>query len=266
MQSDQKEMHVLSLGAGVQSSALALMAAKGELEYMPDCAVFADTQSEPESVYKWLEWLQNQLPFPIHKVSQGNLYEDSLKLFKSKNGNDYMIGSIPAYIVNEKGQKGIMMRQCTSNYKIKPIYSFIKKKYKKTKINMWLGISLDEVQRMKPSRDKWIKNVYPLIDKGMTRLSCLNWMEYNKYPTPPRSSCIFCPYHNDNEWKKLKEEEPDQFQKAVEYEKKYQEQTRSILEGVPYLHNSLKPLDEIDFNSNRQVDLFNNECEGMCGI
>ncbi len=64
----------------------------------------------------------------------------------------------------------------------------------------------------------------------------------------------------------MKEEEPDQFQKAVEYEKQYQEQTRSILEGMPYLHNSLKPLDQIDFTSQRQIDLFNNECEGMCGI
>ena len=35
---------------------------------------------------------------------------------------------------------------------------------------------------------------------------------------------------------------------------------------MPYLHNSLKPLDQIDFTSQKQVDLFNNECEGMCGI
>jgi hypothetical protein len=266
MKEYQKEVHVLSLGAGVQSSALALMAAKGEFEQIPDCAVFADTQSEPDSVYKWLDWLQDQLPFPIHRVTKGNLHDDSLKVFTAKSGNNYMIGAIPAYIVNDKGQRGLMMRQCTSVYKIQPIYSFVKKKYKKTKINMWLGISLDEVQRMKPSRDKRITNVYPLIDKGMTRLSCLNWMEYNKYPKPPRSSCIFCPYHNDNEWKKLKDEEPEQFQKAVEYEKKLQNQTRSILEGMPFLHNSLKPLDEVDFNSGKRIDLFNNECEGMCGI
>jgi hypothetical protein len=36
-------LRVLSLGAGVQSTTLALMAAHGEIGPMPDCAIFADT-------------------------------------------------------------------------------------------------------------------------------------------------------------------------------------------------------------------------------
>jgi len=48
-------INVLSLGAGVQSSTMALMAAKGEITPMPDCAIFADTQAEPQSVYdSWI--------------------------------------------------------------------------------------------------------------------------------------------------------------------------------------------------------------------
>ena len=61
----QEPIHVLSLGAGVQSSTLALMAAKGEVGPMPTAAIFADTQAEPASVYKWLDWLEAQLPFPV---------------------------------------------------------------------------------------------------------------------------------------------------------------------------------------------------------
>ena len=38
------KLRVISLGAGVQSSVMALMAAKGEIGPMPDCAIFADTQ------------------------------------------------------------------------------------------------------------------------------------------------------------------------------------------------------------------------------
>jgi len=64
--------HVISLGAGVQSSTMALMAAHGEIHPMPDCAVFADTQVEPQSVYRWLDWLEKQLPFPVHG-SQGGI-------------------------------------------------------------------------------------------------------------------------------------------------------------------------------------------------
>ena len=43
-------MRVLSLGAGVQSSTVALMIEYGELP-MVDCAIFADTQNEPKYVY-----------------------------------------------------------------------------------------------------------------------------------------------------------------------------------------------------------------------
>ena len=39
-------LRILSLGAGVQSTTLALMAAHGEVE-APDCAIFADTGWEP---------------------------------------------------------------------------------------------------------------------------------------------------------------------------------------------------------------------------
>ena len=66
-------LRVLSLGAGVQSTTLALMAAHGEIGPMPDCAIFADTGWEPKAVYEHLAWLGslNVLPFPIHIVSAG---------------------------------------------------------------------------------------------------------------------------------------------------------------------------------------------------
>lgn len=44
-------LRVLSLGAGVQSTTLVLMAAHGVVGPMPDCAIFADTGWEPKAVY-----------------------------------------------------------------------------------------------------------------------------------------------------------------------------------------------------------------------
>lgn len=68
-------IHVISLGAGVQSTTMALMAAHGEIKPMPDVAIFADTQWEPKAVYDHLDWLgsPNVLPFPIKRVTAGNL-------------------------------------------------------------------------------------------------------------------------------------------------------------------------------------------------
>ena len=69
---------VISLGAGVQSTTMALMAAHGEITPMPDCAVFADTQAEPKAVYEHLAWLMspNVLPFPVHIVTAGSLTDE----------------------------------------------------------------------------------------------------------------------------------------------------------------------------------------------
>jgi hypothetical protein len=76
--SDVMTLRVISLGAGVQSTTMALMAARGEIGPMPVCAIFADTRAEPKGVYAHLDWLERQLPFPVHRVSAGNLRDEIL--------------------------------------------------------------------------------------------------------------------------------------------------------------------------------------------
>lgn len=263
------KINIISLGAGVQSSTMALMAAKGELNPMPVAAIFADTQDEPKSVYTWLDWLEKQLPFPIHRVSKGCLSDASLEVKTSKYGTRYTSYGLPAYCANPKtGRMGIMPRQCTSSFKIEVIHREIRKIIGKDgSCIQWLGISIDEADRMKPSRKKYITNLWPLIDKGMTRQNCLQWMEKNKYPKPPRSACVYCPFHSDSEWLRLKNNEPLEFQKAVDFEKKYQasmKQTTGV-SGTPFFHRSGKPLSDVTFGT-EQADFFSNECEGHCGI
>lgn len=43
-------MNIISLGAGVQSSTMALMEKHGEITPMPDCAIFADTQESRKPI------------------------------------------------------------------------------------------------------------------------------------------------------------------------------------------------------------------------
>ena len=95
--------HIISLGAGVQSSTMALMAAHGEITPMPTAAIFADTQSEPQSVYQWLNWLEQQLPFPVIKVTKGNLLEYAVKVHTSKNGNKWTGGQPPVFAIGDRG-------------------------------------------------------------------------------------------------------------------------------------------------------------------
>jgi hypothetical protein len=288
-----RHLTYLSLGAGVQSSTLALMAAKGELpeQYKPTCAFFADTLSESPVVYQWLDWLETQLPFPVIRVSAGSLEADSLILRTSKAGRRYWKGMTPFFVRKLDGEAGILHRKCTANYKIRPLAKAVRmrmgidvlKEFRRERRKdrataqapalALMGISLDEVTRMKPSRDPVIELAWPLIDMRMRRSGCLAWMARNGYPTPPRSACVFCPYHNKAEWKRLKNEEPAEFARAVEYERQSQLVAAQceVTDGVPFLTRDLQPLSTIDFDApNPQMNLFGDgftaECEGLCGI
>jgi hypothetical protein len=269
-------IHVISLGAGVQSSTMALMAAHGEISPMPVAAVFADTQAEPASVYRWLDWLERQLPFPVIRTSLGNLEEIAATAKISRNGNTYTSGAVPAYIVDEEtGKVGLLTRQCTYHFKIKMIErtaKLLRKRHARGKdfpdVRQWIGISLDEAHRMKPSRKDFIWNRWPLVELGLSRADCLDWMTAKGYPTPPRSSCVFCPYHSDREWAEMKETQPEEFARAVAFEGSFAaavSQTRQKRGGT-FLHKSCVPLDQVEFKIGSNEKQFGNECEGVCGV
>jgi hypothetical protein len=89
-----------------------------------------------------------------------------------------------------------------------------------------MGISQDEISRMKTNQIKYIQNVYPLVEKKMRRSDCITWMEDNFYPTPPRSACTFCPYHSNEEWLKIKNGDPDEWKEVVEMDRAIRSQER----------------------------------------
>jgi hypothetical protein len=271
-------LHIISLGAGVQSSTMALMAAAGEITPMPSAAIFADTQDEPLAVYTWLEWLEKQLPFPVHRVTAGKLSEHELRIARSKkSGRLYRKNRIPAFVLKPDGGIGLLGRSCTLDFKITPLIRKakelcgLKRSIQEVRCVMWIGISRDEAHRMKPSRAGFIENRWPLVDMNITRTGCLNWMSARGFPTPPRSACRYCPFHSDSEWRNQKENEPAEFEKSVEFEREMilAGTRQEVLRGTPYLHSSCVPLDQVDFGvrpHHGQMNLFGNECEGMCGV
>jgi hypothetical protein len=273
-------MRILSLGAGVQSSTLALMAAHGEIEPV-EHAIFADTQAEPPSVYKWLDWLETKLPFPVHRVMKGSLTEEALSTKTNrKTGNPYYSNQIPAFVLGADGKEGQTDRRCTYNHKVLPIIRAARRLAKVPRgcktvvVEQLIGISLDEVRRMKPSREPWSVHRWPLVELRMTRRHCIEWMEKHGYPKPPRSACVYCPYHRDSEWRRLQTEEPEAFAAAVKFERDFQafhasSNAKGRIKGTPFLHSLRKPLDTIDFRSDEehgQLNLWDDECEGMCGV
>jgi hypothetical protein len=252
-------IRIISLGAGVQSTTLALMAAGGDIA-SPDAAIFADTGWEPAAVYRHLAKLEAALPFPVIRVSAGNLRDDAI-VGASKRTSGKRLAAIPWFIRNPDGSEGMGRRQCTTHYKVEPIRKQIVAMLggrPKGGAEMWIGISTNEAFRMKPSQVQYIVNRWPLIERGMNRNDCRGWLTRHGWDAP-RSSCIGCPFHSDEEWRNLSKAE---MAEAVMVDEAIRHQPG--FKGSQYAHRSMIPLSQVAFD--RAPDLFGNDCEGLCGI
>lgn len=244
----------LSLGAGVQSSALLAMSVLG-LRDCPkaDVAIFADTLDEPSWVYEQLAVLRawaTPRGCPVVTVGRGGKLSDDRRV------------QIPAFVIGKDGDPGPLSRNCTRDYKISPVRKEARRLMEMsgyTDAECLFGISVDEWQRMKISPVKWIQNVYPLITARMTRSACAKLLEEIGLPVPRKSACVYCPFHSDRSWREIRDHDTDGWALAVAYDDKIR------AERGASLHRSLIPLREIDFGEDHP-ELFDTECSGHCGV
>ena len=286
-------MRILSLGAGVQSSCLALMAQEGLTKHKPDFMIFADTGWEPKFVYEHVEYLKKAITIcPIITVERGNLREDLIKAANPEPGSREEEKSFAGRVPNPPlfaarpngGRVGMLYRQCTHDYKVIPIQKKmrellgVKPRYRVPKdmiVEQWIGISTDEAMRMKEARMPWLTSRWPLIEMKMSRADCLQWYrDIKKHPMPGKSSCIGCPYHHNDQWKNMQKNYPEDWEDACDLDDKIRHGLKNT-ETELFLHKSAKPLRSIDFQAPKpQQNLFGetfdeefaDECEGLCGV
>ena len=249
-------MKIISLGWGTQSFALAAMVALGELEPV-DFAIHADTTHERTATYrfaeKWTPWLEERGVKVVTTISA--------------NANIIEHGGtpLPTFQITEKGL-GMLGRQCTNRWKIQPMRREIQRRRNGEPVEQWLGITLDEVQRMRQSDVKYITNRYPLIENRLSRWDCIKWLDEHDLEVPTRSACVFCPFHSRAEWRDIRDNAPEDWIKSVEVDE-------LIRKARPpydlFVCNQRKPLEECDFDTQEdagQLSLWENECIGICGV
>lgn len=264
----------LSLGAGIQSTALLLMSEKG-IGGCPkaDMAIFADTGDEMSFTYDNVKYLQEKSSIPIHIASAGKLGEEYLEMVAGKRSRS---DSIPAFTQDFPGGKvGMLPRQCTYGKKIVPISRLVRKHlgFKKGErmagkvaVRCLMGISFDEVIRMKPSQVSWADNSYPLCDQRLRRDDCLKLLDEHGWKRPEKSACSFCPYRTSKGWLWLKTQWPEIWDEAVAFDKAIRDQPK--MESKVYLHRQCVPLDEVILeNGQMEFDFMSgDECSGHCGV
>ncbi|UYY60121.1 hypothetical protein [Sphingomonas sp. S2-65] len=267
----EPKLRVLSLGAGVQSTVLALASSGGDVGPLPDCAIFADTQWEPRKVRKHLAWLRTQLRFPVFDVTAGSIRQS---IFDRRNTTGGRFAAVPWFIRNPDGTAGMGRRQCTKEYKLAPITKKIRElvgapgreRIVPGSVEVWVGISTDEIERMKPARQLFLRNRWPLIEAGMSRRDCERWLAERQW-SAPKSSCIGCPFHSNAMWRDMRDNEPEDWADACEMDRQLRLGSNGKMRGEEYMHPSLMPLSEapIDEADSDQLG-FQLECEGMCGV
>jgi hypothetical protein len=280
-------LRVLNLGAGVQSTTLYLWAVDKQLAI--DVAIFADTGDEPKAVYLHLEFLKTLGGPEIVEVRAcERSLGDNLKIGMNATGQTNMRHvSIPTFLDDGTGSPALGRRQCTSEYKIKPIERKIREliglspgqQCREQRAEQIMGLSFDEPKRVAGVRGRfegtrWSKPKFPLFDEFMTRADCVKYLE-GRLPgyVVPRSACVYCPFHSDAEWMRIKECAED-WERACEIDDAIRDRTsvcNSHMRATQYIHRSCVPLRIAELNprppsKQGRIDFSTFDCEGMCGL
>ncbi|MFF0740619.1 hypothetical protein ACFYVL_09470 [Streptomyces sp. NPDC004111] len=222
-----------------------------------DYAIFADTGWEPAAVYAHLDRLEQEIAkpagIPVLRVSAGNIRNDALNPEKR-------FASMPLHVLNKDGKPGMTRRQCTGEYKVKPIKKTIRDLLghpyparipKDVWVEQWIGISTDEFHRAKDSDVQYMRNRHPLItEMNWSRSDCTRYLSSIGLAETPKSSCLGCPFHGNAQWRNLRDSSPEEWQDVVEFDAAIRKgnaranATGNPLLGEAFLHRSRVPLDQ----------------------
>jgi len=251
-----------------------------------DYAIFLDPGREKKETYEYLHWLQDWAKWikatPIIVETGRDIYTD---LMTSQNSAGKNFVTIPAYVKSTKYISAMLQRQCTQEYKIYPFNRAIRKLYNITghnwtpPTNTYFGITFDEIGRMKVPHRQWETHIYPMcgyqVDSTgtekcqnpivMTREDCITWLKDNKFPVPVKSPCTFCPFQSNLSWATLKANDPEEWAAVVKLDEAIRKDKRGTIKSDMFLHRSLKPLNEVVFNTDDK-DGFDSCSSGICGL
>ncbi len=244
---------VWSSGGGVQSTAIAALICQGRLP-KPDIAVIADTSREFSPIW---EYLENIVIPELESVGvEFHIASHDLATVDLYSGADKNTLVVPAF-TDIEGEQGKLPKYCSQEWKTRVVQRFCRQRGIKD-ADQWIGFTTDEMERMRVYQaGKAWQHVYPLIDMRLRRSDCIALVEQMGWPTPTGSSCWMCPFRSDHEWEQLRDLSPDDFDRAVQFDREIREKDPHL-----YIHRSLQPLDQVRFD---QPDMFAKPCNsGGC--
>lgn len=258
---------VISYGGGVQSTALLVLAARGEIPHRtvlfcnvgedsenPDTLAFVRDHARPYAERHGLAFVEL-----VTRLRDGSVDTITQRLIRQER-----TVHIPMRMAN--GAPG--NRSCTYDFKIKQVAKWTKAHgaTEEVKAHVALGISIDEYTRMRTSTVRHQESDYPLIDRRLSRQDCMNLIAgTNELPTPPKSSCFYCPFQTAHQWRRLKRDKPDLFARAAELERIANAKRAAMGKDEVWMSSELRPLEEA-FADTGQLEMFEEKSDGTCDI
>jgi hypothetical protein len=262
------EIRAISYGGGVQSTALLVLAARGEIDF--PTALFANVGDDAEhpDTLRYVD--EVAVPFARERgidlrIVRKRRRDGSLDSLMARIERDSTTVPIPMRM-SRSGAPG--NRSCTAEFKIRPLAAELKRlgATRERPATVALGISVDEYQRMRSdSGIPYEVLAYPLIDLRMDRSACVEVIRREGLPVPPKSSCFFCPFHDRRAWLALMRDRPDLFEKAASIEAQMNERRLAMGRDEVWMTGSLRPLKEA-ITEDGQLDLWGGSCDiaGYC--
>lgn len=239
-----------SYGGGWQSVGIAAMIVK-ELLPLPDLIVLSDTGREVQTTF---DYLDNIVQPAMQKLGRKVevIDKDKFATVDLWRNDDLLL---PVFT----GSGGKLPTFCSNEWKKRVVSRYLRS-VGVIETDLWLGISTDEAERMAPSGVKWMTHVYPLIELIPTnRHGCYKHIIDLEWPEPHKSRCWMCPNQSALDWRMLKAQNPDEFEKAQDLERNIWQRDNDM-----YLHRLGIPLDEAVNITEQQKDMFDGCDSGYC--
>jgi hypothetical protein len=253
---DMTRTQVWASGGGTQSAAIAALIVMGKVS-APDLAVIADTGYEQSTTWQYM----NEVTAPalaavgviVHRVAAKDFA--TVGLYGGKGGDTLLI---PAF-TDQSGDIGKLPGYCSNEWKQRVVRRWATERGVES-ADMWLGISIDEMQRLNAGSGKW-RNRHILVEQRMNRWECERLVLSLGWPKPPRSSCWMCPNHTQEEWRDIRDNKPHDWQAAIRFDKAIRRRDPNA-----FLHSDCVPLGDADLDDKNGV-LFGHNCaSGHCFV
>lgn len=262
-------MRVLSCGAGMQSTALALMACENAMfaclhpgKPLPwplvpiyDLVVVCDLGSEPPWVYTQIAFIAKVcrkagIPF---LVLYTGLYEDYMENFGPAR-----VASIPFWTIAPDGKAGKMLRVCTMDFKVAAVQTYVRRGLLRYKYmehirggdleahELHIGFSAEERKRASKSNSNMFKNRFPLIEMGLERKDNYKYILESWGLETRASACIMCPFHSNYFFWFLKKKYPRIYLMVVAFDRMLgRRQPLSKIKSKLFISHSRKRIEDL---------------------